>query len=250
VFRYAHVSRRTSHVARLMSQVSRLTSKVARLSRLTSHVSRSTTLMSLTSLVSHHSSHISCLSSHVPRSTSHVSCPTFYVLHLTSHVPHLTSHVLRSTSHVSRPCLTFHVSRLTPHVARLTLMYWNTWFFHKIMVLWFTGCSIANVILCFFAVYPYSNNNLLLIERRKRNDIILPEIGKLSLCNNNNLKLLQMSAIITWMILEKCLDVGRQYFFISFFVLTFNMRRDVSQNSNQGWAKHPFFIIQSIFSMI
>jgi len=25
-----------------------------------------------------------------------------------------------------------------------------------------------------------------------------------------------MSAIITWMILEKCLDVGRQYFFIDF----------------------------------
>jgi len=25
-----------------------------------------------------------------------------------------------------------------------------------------------------------------------------------------------MSAIITWMILEKCLNVGRQYFFIGF----------------------------------
>jgi len=25
-----------------------------------------------------------------------------------------------------------------------------------------------------------------------------------------------MSAIITWMILERCLDVGRQYFFIGF----------------------------------
>jgi len=25
-----------------------------------------------------------------------------------------------------------------------------------------------------------------------------------------------MSDIITWMILEKCLDVGRQYFFIGF----------------------------------
>jgi len=60
-----------------------------------------------------------------------------------------------------------------------------------------------------------------------------------------------MSSIITLMILEKCLNVGRQYFFIGFlFVLTFNMRRDVSQNSNNGWAKNPFFIIQSIFSMI
>jgi len=25
-----------------------------------------------------------------------------------------------------------------------------------------------------------------------------------------------MSTIVTWMILEKCLDVGRQYFFIGF----------------------------------
>jgi len=50
----------------------------------------------------------------------------------------------------------------------------------------------------------------------KRNDIILPEIGKLTLCNNINLKLLQMYVIITWMILEKCLDVGRQYYFIGF----------------------------------
>jgi len=25
-----------------------------------------------------------------------------------------------------------------------------------------------------------------------------------------------MSVIITWMILEKCLDVGRQYFYIGF----------------------------------
>jgi len=55
-----------------------------------------------------------------------------------------------------------------------------------------------------------------LIERKKKNDIILPEIGKLTLCNNSNLKFLQMSAIITWMILEKCLDVGIQYFFIGF----------------------------------
>jgi len=30
-------------------------------------------------------------------------------------------------------------------------------------------------------------------------------------------------------------------FFFLFSVLTFNMRRDVSQNSNQGWAKNPFF---------
>jgi len=58
-----------------------------------------------------------------------------------------------------------------------------------------------------------------------------------------------MSAIITWMILEKCLDVGRKYFFIG-FLFWHSMRRDVSQNSNQGWAKNPFFIIQSIFSMI
>jgi len=98
--------------------------------------------------------------------------------------------------------------------------------------------------------YPSLDNSFLLIERRKINDIILSEIGKLTLCNNSNLKLLQMSAIITWMILEKCLNVGRQYFFYWFSVLTFNMRRDVSQNSNQGWAKNPFFIMQSIFSMI
>jgi len=39
-------------------------------------------------------------------------------------------------------------------------------------------------------------------------------------------------------------------FFYWFSILTFNMQRDVSQNSNQGWAKNPFFIIQSIFSMI
>jgi len=52
------------------------------------------------------------------------------------------------------------------------------------------------------------------------------------------------------MILEKYLDFGRLYFFYWFSVLTFNMRRDVSQNSNQRWVKNPFFIIQSIFSMI
>jgi len=52
--------------------------------------------------------------------------------------------------------------------------------------------------------------------KEERKDIILLEIGKLTLCNNSNLKLLQMSAIITWMILEKFLDVGRQYFFIGF----------------------------------
>jgi len=28
------------------------------------------------------------------------------------------------------------------------------------------------------------------------------------------------------------------------------MRRDVSQNSNQGWAKNLFFIIQSIIFVI
>jgi len=38
--------------------------------------------------------------------------------------------------------------------------------------------------------------------------------------------------------------------FLLVFCSTFNMRRDVSQNSNQRWAKNPFFIIQSIFSMI
>jgi len=113
------------------------------------------------------------------------------------------------------------------------------------MVLWFTCCRLR----FFFTIYPSSDNSFLLIERRKRKDIILPELEKLTLCNNNNLKLLQMSAIITWKILEKCLDVGRQYFLLV-SVLTFNMRRDVSQNSNQGWAKNPFLLIQSIFSMI
>jgi len=67
-----------------------------------------------------------------------------------------------------------------------------------------------------FVFYPSSDNSFLLIERRKRKNIILPEIGKLTLCNNSNLKFLQMSVIITWMILVKCLDVGRQYFFIGF----------------------------------
>jgi len=43
------------------------------------------------------------------------------------------------------------------------------------------------------------------------------------------------------MILEKCLDVDKQYFFFWFSVLTFNMQRDVSQNSNQGWAKKSIF---------
>jgi len=81
------------------------------------------------------------------------------------------------------------------------------------MVIWFTSCSIAKV---FFDVYPSSNNSFLLIEIRKRNDIILSKIEKLTLCNNNNLKLLQMSVIITLMILEKCLNVDRQYFFIGF----------------------------------
>ena len=78
------------------------------------------------------------------------------------------------------------------------------------MVLWFTGCSIVKVFLCCLSLFKF------LIDRKKRKNIILQEIGKLTLCNNNNLKLLQMSAIITWMILEKCLDVGRQYFFIEF----------------------------------
>jgi len=50
-----------------------------------------------------------------------------------------------------------------------------------------------------------------------------------------------MYVIITWMTLEKCLNVGSQYFFYWFSVLTFNMRRDVSQNFNQGWAKNLFF---------
>jgi len=80
------------------------------------------------------------------------------------------------------------------------------------MVLWFTGCSIAKVLLCYLSFFKF------LIDRKKRKNIILPEIGKLILCNKNNLKLLQMSAIITWMILEKCLDVGRQYFFIDFLL--------------------------------
>jgi len=80
------------------------------------------------------------------------------------------------------------------------------------MVFWFTGCRLR----FFFVVYPSSVNSFLLIERRKRKDIILPKIGKLTLCNNSNLKLLQMSAIITWKILEKCSDVDRQYFFIGF----------------------------------
>jgi len=78
------------------------------------------------------------------------------------------------------------------------------------MVLWFTGCSIAEVFICCLSFFKF------LIDRKKRKNIILPEIGKRTLCNNNNLKLLQMYAIITWMILKNCLDVGRQYFFIGF----------------------------------
>jgi len=78
------------------------------------------------------------------------------------------------------------------------------------MVFWFTGCSIAKVLLYYLSFFKF------LIDRKKKKDIILPEIGKLTLCNNNNLKFLQMSTIITWMILEKCLDVARQYFFIDF----------------------------------
>ena len=78
------------------------------------------------------------------------------------------------------------------------------------MVLWFTGCSIAKVLLCCLSFFKF------LIDRKKRKNIILPEIGKLTLCNNNNLKLLQISAIITSMILGKYLDVGWQYFFIGF----------------------------------
>ena len=78
------------------------------------------------------------------------------------------------------------------------------------MVLWFTGCSIAKVLFCCLSFFKF------LIDRKKRKNIILPEIGKLTLCNNNNLKFLQMFPIITLMILEKCLDVGRQYFFIDF----------------------------------
>jgi len=78
------------------------------------------------------------------------------------------------------------------------------------MVLRFTGCNIAKALLCCLSFFKF------FIDRKKRKDIILPEIGKLTLCNNNNLKIFQMSDIITWMILEKCLDVGRQHFFISF----------------------------------
>ena len=77
-------------------------------------------------------------------------------------------------------------------------------------MLWFTCCSIAKILLCCLSFFKF------LIDRKKKNDIIFPEIGKLTLCNNTNLKLLQMSVMITWMILEKILDVGRQYFFIGF----------------------------------
>jgi len=68
------------------------------------------------------------------------------------------------------------------------------------MVLWFTGCSISKVFLCCLSFFKF------IIDRKKRKDIILSKIGKF----------MQMFAIITWMILEKCLDVGRQYFFIGF----------------------------------
>ena len=78
------------------------------------------------------------------------------------------------------------------------------------MVLWFTGCSITKVLLCYLSFFKF------LIDRKKRKNIILPEIGKLNLWNKNNLKLLQMSAIITWMILEKCLNVDKQYFLLVF----------------------------------
>ena len=78
------------------------------------------------------------------------------------------------------------------------------------MVLWFTCCSLSKVLLCCLSFFKF------LIDRKKRKNIILPKIVKLTLCNNNNLKLLQMFAIITWMILEKCLDVDKQYFFIGF----------------------------------
>jgi len=81
------------------------------------------------------------------------------------------------------------------------------------MMLWFTGCNIVKVLHCFLSS---SDNSFLLIQRRKIRDIILPEIGKLTLRKNSNLMFLQMSVIITWMILEKCLDVDRQYFFIDF----------------------------------
>ena len=59
------------------------------------------------------------------------------------------------------------------------------------MVLWFTGYNIAKILLCCLSFFKF------LIDRKKRKDIILPEIEKLTLCNNNNLKLLYMSAIIT-----------------------------------------------------